>query len=72
MIKKQIAIISHDRHREDYVYLVDCEEKDEENYIKKIWQKDFNRLGDCPMKFKFCYTDGSGDYFVEVAILKTI
>lgn len=59
---KTFAIISHDRHREDYVYIINCEETEINDYIEKIWIKDFGSH----------YDDNTGDYTVEVAILKEI
>ncbi len=61
-MKQQFAIISHDRHRDDYVYIIECKEEEIKNYIEKIWIKDFGSH----------YNDGSGDYTVELAIVKTI
>jgi len=69
-MEKQYAIISHDRHRDDYVYLVKCEEQDVKNYVEKIWKEDFHC--DAPYKSNLQFTDGSGGYTVEVAILKEI
>jgi len=60
-MNKQFAIISHDRHRDDYVYIFsDGESVDE--CIEKIWVKDFgSRL-----------SDASGSYTVEEATIKTL
>jgi len=58
---KQFAIISHDRHRDDYVYIFSNGESVDE-CIEKIWTQDFGSR----------YDDTSGDYTVEEAILKSI
>jgi hypothetical protein len=58
---KQFAIISHDRHRDDYVYIFSNGESVIE-CIEKIWIKDFGSH----------YDDHSGSYTVEEAILKTL
>jgi hypothetical protein len=60
-MKKQFAIISHDRHRDDYVYIFNNGESVEE-CIEKIWIKDFGSHRN----------DTSGSYTVEEAIIKTL
>lgn len=59
--KKQFAIISHDRHRDDYVYIFNNGESIDE-CIEKIWKKDFGSR----------YDDISGSYTVEEAFIKTL
>ena len=58
---KQFAIISHDRHRDDYVYIFNNGESVDE-CIEKIWVKDFGSH----------YDDTSGSYTVELAILQKL
>ena len=65
------AIISHDRHRDDYVYIIFCKDEDRESYISKIWNQDF-RGSEAGYKSNRSYGDGSGDYEVFIAELKTI
>jgi hypothetical protein len=70
-MKKTFAIISHDRHRDDYVYIIKCEEFEIENYVKKIWEQD-NPNWEAPNKNKYMYFDDSGSHYVEVVDLKTL
>lgn len=60
--KTQYAIISHDRHRDDYVYIIECSKEEINDYIEKIWKQDFGSH----------YDDTSGSYYVEEAIIKNI
>jgi hypothetical protein len=68
----QYAIISHDRHRDDYVYIVDCPEDELSYIIRKIWSKDFPCHGEPNECNRLSVGDSSGDYSVGVAIIKTI
>lgn len=62
MEKTQHAIISYDRHRDDYVYIIECKQDEVKDYIEKIWIKDFGSHFD----------DVSGSYAVEEVIIKQL
>ena len=62
---KQYAIISRDRHRDDRVYLVKCNEDDLKNILEKIWKDDFGYELP-PVVNNFYCGNQSGDYEIEV------
>lgn len=64
---KNYAIISKDRHREDYVYLFTGTSDGAVDMCEKIWKQDFNS------PYDYRWVSGGGSYevcFVEIKKLK--
>lgn len=58
-MKKQYAIIIHDRHTDDRVHLFNGTDEEVKLKCEELWKKYFS------FEYRYPYSDGSGDYYVD-------
>ena len=64
-MKKEYAIISRDRHRDDHVYLFTGTKEEVEQKCEEIWKQDFG------YDYEYKWVAGGGSYTVDyVEVIK--